>query len=185
MRRAVELLILAIVTAVVMGFLLMGPGCLSPFSHSRSPQVKTISTISQIDAACVQYFQMNHAYPDTVAGIGGGPSMQSIFMAGVRPKPVDQISAAEWDAVSAQLLTLLQTVDRDDFNQIRWPLGHITDAWGATIRYRPARYYPCSATSSVVVDAVNAPHRDSYQLWSPGRDGVDQFGDSDDITNWQ
>ena len=185
MRRAVELLILALVTAVVMGFLLVVPNCLFTIPHRHSPKVKTISILGQIDAACTQYQQVNHAYPDTVAGIGGGPSMQSIFMAGVRPKPVDQISAAEWDVVSAQLLTLLQTVDRDDFNQIRWPLGRITDAWGATIRYRPARYYPYDATASVAVDAVDPPHRDSYQSWSPGRDGVDQFGTGDDITNWQ
>ena len=186
MRRSrftmVELLTVIAVLAVLVFLLFPVFG-----SRRNSPKAATRTTLNELMAACAQYHSMYGAYPDTVSGGDGGPSMQSIFLHGSTPKPADQLSPADWDAVSAQLLLLLQKVDRDHFNFTRWPHGRITDNWNATIRYRPARYSPHDGKSPLSIDAIAPPNQDSFQLWSIGPDGVDQYGasDSDDITNWQ
>ena len=156
-------------------------------SRRQSPKAATRTTLSEVIAACSQYHTLYGVYPDTAPGADGSPSMQSIFMRGTIPRAADQLRPADWDAVAAQLLLLLQNVDRDHFNGTRFAKGRITDTWNATIHYRPARYFPHDGRSLLEIDGSVPPNQDSYQLWSIGPDGVDQYGaaGSDDITNWR
>jgi hypothetical protein len=148
-------------------------------SHRPNPRVKTQAVLMQIDAACLQYHMVFGVFPDD--------GLQAIFMHGATPVPVDRITPAQWDVVGERLMIMLQQIDRDDFTVVRYPQGRITDSWGNTIRYRPALYYPYQEGAPTVLDSVRPPHRDSYQLWSIGSDGVDKFGadDSDDVVDWR
>ncbi len=72
-------------------------------------------------------------------------------------------------------------------NQMGGSYKDLKDAWGITMRYRPAKYYPFSATATATatgIDSENPPAKDSYQLWSCGLDKTDQQGLGDDLTSW-
>jgi len=190
MRRSaftlMELLIVISIIIILMGLLF--PVISMVKNHTK--KVKTVTVINQLDAACSQYKSICGVYPDSdaIAGIllPGGANSQVAVTA---------LKDADWVNVGMSLMAVLQVVDRDNFNSIRYPSGYITDAWNNVIRYRPVRYYPYAQnpgtvnTHPIAIDGQSPPppHQDSYQAWSKGLDEIDQYGDpsSDDITNWQ
>jgi prepilin-type N-terminal cleavage/methylation domain-containing protein len=103
----------------------------------------------------------------------------------------DDLTSNDWTNVAEALLKQLQTVDRGSYvnmNALRDPFtgGGTTSK---VFRYRPAKFYPFKAHSARLIDSEEdtnsqtpsppPPNPDSYQLWSAGPDGTDQFGDRD------
>ena len=106
-------------------------------------------------------------------------------------KPVETVTEATWQTINSDLLRLLSMVAGDEF-RITPDSPYLYDPYGGAgtpmvLRYRPSRYFRFDANATNVIDQDDPPGRDSYQLWSCGRDGIDQFGAkaSDDMTSWE
>ena len=68
--------------------------------------------------------------------------------------------------------------------------GHIGGGKSKVFRYRPARFYPLTHPAANVSpadfpDCDDPPNPDSFQLWSAGANGKDEYGSGDDLPNWR
>jgi prepilin-type N-terminal cleavage/methylation domain-containing protein len=172
------------------------------------------SQMGQIQAALAGYKDANGIYPESYIPSAGATDIYATTLAtgsGTSAVPIpasSPITENAWRALSQALKVQLQTVDPDNFN-INTSNGdprapYIVDPYGTrqlfcVWRYRPARYYPFAAATSTVpvtIDGPNPPNPNSYQLWSCGWDGKDEFGmqlltlngvtiKGDDVPNWQ
>ncbi len=122
-------------------------------------------------------------------------------------KRVNDVQEAQWHRINISLREMLAALGGEDFRthpaiepHILCPIcnapvrDHMLDPFAPfetamVYRYRPSRYYRFDGSNGADVpriDSDDPPGRDSYQLWSCGRDGIDQFGaKSDDITSWR
>lgn len=170
------------------------------WARNSAKTAKCEQQMASIKAAIARYVDVNGSIPDKQLG-GGTDVYATIFRSGTNYKTADDLTSSDWTTIAQTLLEQLQTVDRDNFRDLASMRDPFTGGASATnvFRYRPAKYYPLQATATRFIDgdgqrpdgSTAPPNPDSYQLWSTGLDGKDQFGErvngrkSDDITNWK
>lgn len=186
------------------------------FAQRKARDAKCQTLIGQVKAGLETFRTNIGTYPEGPAGRSANGGLSAIastdsatswsmgFGRGDDVKPVDTITDGHWHTVNASLRNLLAMVSGEEFRTSTstdpcpvcgQPVrinDHIYDPYGTAgvqmvLRYRPARYFRFDSTAKNVIDQDDPPGRDSYQLWSCGRDGIDQYGakDSDDITSWE
>lgn len=212
MRRTgftlVELLMVVAIIAVLAGLLIPLIG----YAKSAAKNAKCEAQLGTIKAALALFKDANGFYPEKFMK-GTKDVYADTFKPGGKYQTADQVTTAGgWDDIAEALLQQLQTVDRDNFRDLSALRDPFTGggAMMKVLRYRPAKFYPLQAHSNWVVDSEEdttdpknpsppPPNPDSYQLWSAGADGRDQYGErqgekvnglrtgrkSDDITNWK
>ena len=184
----IELIMVISIIAVLAGLLIPIIG----YARTLSKNAKCTSQLGTIKASLSLYKDANGFYPEAF----GAPDIYAAeFKSGANYKSVNTIN---WDAIARALLEQLRSVDRGSYsseNSLRDPFtgGGTTSKF---IRYRPAKFYPLTNPTvldvTFMIDSDKPPNPDSYQLWSAGADGKDQYGDrdrttnrkSDDLTNW-
>ena len=174
-----ELLIVISIIMLLMGMLFAG----IRMAKDAAARAKTQSTISQLVAACENYRQVNGKYPEgTVAnppilqrGFNDDPQA---FGLGPYNQPYTAFES-KWDYINGALVDALNQAG-ESFK------APVLDAWKKPIQYRPARYYPYISAAPVRIDGEEPPNRDSFQMWSIGKDKTDNAGElsSDDVTSW-
>jgi hypothetical protein len=165
-----------------------------------------------IEAALAGYRDANGVYPESYGTTPGSTSdiyTTTLSTGGSGSSAVgipasSPITETAWRGLSQALKLQLQTIDPDTF-RIDTSTGdpratYIVDPYGsiqsfAVYRYRPSRYYPFGTSTIITIDGPNPPNPNSYQLWSCGWDGKDEYGQQlltvngvtikgDDMTNW-
>jgi len=186
MRRSgftlIELLIVVGLIVLLMGLLIPAVS----IARTQAQRAKTTTLINMIVGACDLYRNLNGTYPDDA-------KINSILMGTGTPptgNPSTTPTATDWGNVDAELLYLLQSVDREHFST----MSALNDSWGNPLRYRASQYYPYSQNpglnittgTAIIIDSANPPHPDTFQLWSIGQNQKDEQGQpgTDDITNW-
>lgn len=170
-----ELLIVITIIMILMGMIFAG----IRLAREAAKRAKTQATMDQLRAALESYRQTQGKYPEggTFDGLfTGNPKFnESPF----NPLP-DNKPSAKWDDVSKALIESLKEVGVNDFK------SPVVDGWKMSFHYRPALYLPFDDSATETIDKADPPGRDSYQLWSVGRDEMDQGGNvlGDDITSW-
>ncbi len=204
MRRGftlIELLVVITVIAILAGLLIP----LISIALQKAREAKCQAKIANISAAINKYRDANGVVPDRInanafAGSTSiqaadlpvvGQGYQDIFSSGATPKTVDQLSESEWESIGKNIVAQLGTVDRDNFKT----LDDFRDPFGAGIkskvfRYRPARFYSLQITGNASTpltypDSDDPPNPDTFQLWSVGANGKDEYGSADDLPNWK
>jgi len=195
MRRTgftlVELLMVIAIIAVLAGLLIPLIG----YAKTAAKNSKCEAQLGNIKAAFAVFKDANGFYPEKFMA-GTKDTYAETFKPGGTFQTANQVTAAGgWDDIAGVLLQQLQTVDRDNFRDLSALRDPFTSGGptGKVIRYRPAKYYPLLPASADLrlIDSEDPPNPDSYQLWSAGADGKDQFGErvdgrkSDDVTNWK
>ena len=189
----IELIMVISIIAVLAGLLIPIIGN----AKRLAKEAQCRSQLGTIKASLSLYKDTNGFYPEAF----GAPDVYAAeFKSGANYKPANTIN---WDAIARALLEQLKSVDRGSYsseNALRDPF-----TGGGTvskfIRYRPAKFYPLTNPTvpdvTLTIDSDEPPNPDSYQLWSAGIDGKDQYGErqtvnghrvgskSDDITNWK
>jgi prepilin-type N-terminal cleavage/methylation domain-containing protein len=200
MRRTgftlVELLMVIAIIAVLAGLLIPLIG----YAKTAAKNAKCEAQLGTIKAALAVFKDANGFYPEKDFGpLFDNPAKTNAttkyLTVGSKGSSDDRTPKPDWEGVASLLFQALQTVDRDNFrdpNALRDPFttGSPTNK---VLRYRPAKFYPLrpSSTDLYLIDSEDPPNPDSYQLWSAGPDGKDQFGEringkkSDDVTNWK
>jgi type II secretory pathway pseudopilin PulG len=174
-----ELLVVISIIMILMGMLFAGIS-LAKEAAARS---KTQATMSQLVAACESYRQVNGKYPQNTESsttLAKGFNDANAFGTSVPYNKPYNDPSLDWKYINGALVSALNAAG-ESFKD------PVLDAWKMPIRYRPAFYYPYSTTANVaVIDSENPPNRDNFQLWSIGKDKIDQGGElnSDDITSW-
>jgi len=112
----------------------------------KAKQAKAREQLGQIEAALKMYKDVNGMYPEK-----------------------DMTTTAQSN--NAALVIALESVDREHY-AIGTPL---IDPWKNVIRYRPAKALPYTPNSPTLLDSDNPPGGDSYQLWSVGKNGRDDW----------
>jgi prepilin-type N-terminal cleavage/methylation domain-containing protein len=215
-RRAFTLLELLVVISIIAALAaLLVP--IIGIARKAAKDAKCATLMGQVGAALNLYKSANGAFPEQLWSTLASDPFASAFgvtSTGSTPVAVTTITEATWRSVNMTLKTQLQTVDPDTFRNTPSnpnlatpdpsdPGNYIVDPYGtrnlfAVIRYRPARYYPFTGTVSgtnPTIDTANPPNPNSYQLWSCGWDGKDEFGQllwtingmtlkGDDVINW-
>ncbi len=203
MRRGftlIELLVVITVIAILAGLLIP----LISIALQKAREAKCQAKIANISAAINKYRDANGVVPDRInanafAGSTSiqaanlpvvGQGYQDIFGTGAMLQTVDQLSEGDWENIGRNIVAQLGTVDRDNFKT----LDDFRDPFGAGIkskvfRYRPARFYSLKITNGTdpltYPDWDDPPNPDTFQLWSVGANGKDEFGSGDDLPNWK
>jgi prepilin-type N-terminal cleavage/methylation domain-containing protein len=199
MRRTaftlVELLVVISVIAVLAGLLIPMIG----YARTSAKVAKGEAQLGTLKASLALFKDANGHYPEKD---GTGPDevfAKTFTNAGAtgagKYKTAEQVGSTGWNRIAESLLMQLQTVDRDNYRTIdslRDPFSG-GGTKGHVVRYRPAKFYPLLEAAPAVrtIDSEDPPNPDSYQLWSAGPDGKDQYGDrvdgkkSDDLANWK
>lgn len=210
MRRAgftlIELLMVISIIAVLAALLIPLIG----YARTMAKNAKCEAQLGTIKTSMALYKDANGFTPEKYVATNpndftppitppikaGDEVFAKVFTTGVGTSIVYRTAATltsdEWTNVAEALLKQLQTVDRDnyrDINALRDPFtgGGVSSN---VFRFRPAKFYPLQP-AGILIDSENPPNPDTYQLWSAGADGKDQFGErvnnrkSDDITNWK
>lgn len=200
MRRTgftlIELLVVILIIVALAGLLIPLVG----YARTAAKTAKCESQMAGIKAAISRYVDVNGTIPDKQSG-GGRDVYATTFKTGSTYKTADQLTSSDWVTIAGALLEQLQTIDRDNFRDLASLRDPFTGGAAATnvFRYRPAKFYPLQADTRLFIDgdgqrpdgSTAPPNPDSYQLWSTGPDGKDQYGErvngrkSDDITNWK
>jgi prepilin-type N-terminal cleavage/methylation domain-containing protein len=200
MRRSgftlIELLVVILIIVALAGLLIPLIG----YARNAAKAAKCESQMAGIKATLSRYVDINGSLPDKRLG-GGTDTYATTFKTGNTYKTADQLTSSDWTAIAQTLLEQLQTIDRDNFRDLASLRDPFTGGASATnvFRYRPAKFYPLLSDARLFIDgdgqrpdgSTAPPNPDSYQLWSTGPDGKDQFGErvngrkSDDITNWK
>lgn len=182
-----ELLVVMGIIAILGGMIFAGV----QVAKAGALKTKTTSTLNQVAGALLSYRNLSGAYPDT--HILGGKTYLDVFLNGsgtIRTaKEIEADQTANGWILANQLM-----VDQLNLTGQQFP-SPVKDAWGGILRYRPSKHYPYLTTSSdgIRIDEdQNVPGRDSYQLWSIGRDQKNQYGQAefpagkkgDDLTSW-
>ena len=183
--------------------------------HGSVYSMKMGALIGQIQAALQSYRDANGYYPGNVprTKFNGQVSdfYSDTFMQEIGkyklPKLASDLTEADWRIINHELKLALQSVDPDTFRITTSPDdprgSYIVDPSGSkdsfhVFRYRPATFYPLGMVDDkahLAIDSDKPPNPTSYQLWSCGKDGIDEFGEAelningvllkgDDITNW-
>jgi prepilin-type N-terminal cleavage/methylation domain-containing protein len=215
-RRAFTLLELLVVISIIAALAALLVPIIS-IARKAAKDAKCATLMGQIGAALAGYKDANGSFPEQLwQTLGSDPFASAFGMsnAGSTPVAVTSLTEANWRSVNFTLKSQLQTVDPDTFRNtpsnplaatpdLGDPGNYIVDPYGtrnlfAVIRYRPARYYPFNgavSSSNPTIDTANPPNPNSYQLWSCGWDGKDEFGEKlwtingmilkgDDVMNW-
>ncbi len=215
-RRAFTLLELLVVISIIAALAALLVPIIS-IARGAAKTAKCRTLMANIQAALDTYKSVSGAYPEQLwATLGSDPFASTFGMtaAGSTPASVLSVSETGWRTVNLTLKAQLQTVDPDTFRNTpsnpnaatpdpNDPGNYIVDPYGnrqqfRVFRYRPARYYPFTGLLSgttPTIDTANPPNPNSYQLWSCGWDGKDEFGEKlwtvgsqtlkgDDMTNW-
>jgi hypothetical protein len=149
-------------------------------AKESAARAKTQATMTQLVAACESYRQVNGKYPQNTESSSTLPQGFNDSGAFGTTLPYGIYTNFDWKYINGALVSALNAAGES----FKFP---VLDAWKMPIRYRPAFYYPYSTTANVaVIDSENPPNRDSFQLWSIGKDKIDQGGElnSDDLTSW-
>ena len=136
---------------VVMFIIALLMGLLIPavtLVKDKAKQAKAREQLGQIEAALKIYKDVNGMYPE---------------------KNMSPLTTAL--ANNPELVIALESVDREHYT-IGTPL---IDPWKNPIRYRPAKALPYTPNSPTLLDSDNPPGGDSYQLWSVGKNGRDDW----------
>ncbi len=195
-RRAFTLIELLVVIGIMITLmsLIMAGVMLAKRSALRA---KTTGAISTLASAVDQYRSLNNTYPElwiipaplptewatararsSWLGTLATPDdvYKKAFEAG---RPTDD---AVWEGINVQLVYQLGSLISDQAKD-----GKVLDAWKTPLRFRPAKWYPYSASATARVDSENPPGADSFQLWSAGIDTKDDANPGeggDDIPQW-
>ena len=168
-----ELLVVISIIMLLMGMLFAG----IRMAKDSAARAKTQSTISQLVAACENYRQVNGKYPEgtVLLELEFGPSPYSK----VYTPASKTFATMNWESVNLALVDALNQAGES----FKPP---VLDAWKKPIQYRPARYYPYISAAPVRIDGEDPPNRDGFQMWSIGKDKIDNAGEltSDDVTSW-
>lgn len=191
-----ELLVVISVIAVLASLAIPAIG----YAKKMANKAKAQSQIAQIQAGLESFRINNGTYPEKKPAMNPAlttTSWEDIFQgaggtAGKNAKDIDtNKDDDEWMIINQDLLMHLSKIDGERFHYkagdyLRDPFQS-KGKGGGIIRYRPARFYPFdSATTADEIDSEDPPGRDSYQLWSKGPDGEDNFDNlgKDDIVSW-
>lgn len=182
-----ELLVVMGIIAILGGMIFAGV----QVAKASALKTKTTNTLNQVAGALLSYRNLSGSYPDT--HILGGKTYLDVFQNGsgtVRTaKEIEADQTANGWILANQLMIDQLNLAGQQFT------SPIKDAWGGILRYRPSKHYPFLTTSpdGIRIDEdQNVPGRDSYQLWSIGRDQKNQYGQAefpvgkkgDDLTSW-
>jgi prepilin-type N-terminal cleavage/methylation domain-containing protein len=179
----VELLVVISVIAVLAAMLIPMIG----YARNMGRAAKAEAQLGTIKSSLDLFKNANGFYPED-----GGGVFATVFKTGNEYKGVDKLKS-QWETVAEALLLQLQTVDRDNYRTIE-ALRDPFKSGGVqsnVYRYRPAKFYPLVPGAEIRIDGDDPPNPDSYQLWSAGKDGKDQYGQrldgikSDDLLNWK
>jgi prepilin-type N-terminal cleavage/methylation domain-containing protein len=217
-RRAFTLLELLVVISIIAALAaLLVP--IIGIARKAAKDAKCATLMGQIQAALAGYKDANGAFPEQLySNILSDPFVTTFAPGSTTTMPttplgVTTFTEASWRTINYTLKTQLQTVDPDTFRftqanptslpDLTDPGNYIVDPYGTrqlfhVFRYRPARFYPFTGTVSATtptIDTANPPNPNSYQLWSCGWDGRDEYGEKlwtsngvlykgDDVTNW-
>ncbi len=184
----IELLLVISIIAVLAALLIPLIG----YARNMAKNAKGKSQLGTIQAALAHFKDANGIYPEKLVK-GAKDEYERVFKPSGTYKTADQLTSTDWTDIATALLEQLQTVDRDNFRDLASLRDPFTGGAALTnvFRYRPAKFYPLQAGATRLIDSDNPVNADSYQLWSAGLDGKDQFGErvngraSDDITNWK
>ena len=174
-----ELLVVISIIMLLMGMLFAG----IRLAKDAAARAKTQSVISHLVAACENYRQVNGRYPEgTVANppiLPHGFNDSQAFGTGTYDQPFSAFEA-KWEYINGALVDALNSAGES----LKFP---VVDAWKKPIQYRPAKYYPYLPTvSNKRIDGEDPPNRDSFQMWSIGKNTTDEAGEinTDDVTSW-
>ncbi len=205
MRRAgftlIELLMVISIIAVLAALLVPLIG----YAKTMARNAKCEAQLGTIKSSLEIYKSTNGYYPErylaastdtftTPVGVGRDVFNEMFTVGSTTPvtyRTADALSNDQWTTVAEALLRVLQTVDRENYRDLSGLRDPFTGggAGSKVFRFRPAKFYPLAG--SRLIDSENPPNPDTYQLWSAGADGKDQFGErsngrkSDDVTNWK
>jgi prepilin-type N-terminal cleavage/methylation domain-containing protein len=190
----VELLMVIAIIATLAALLIPMIG----YAKTMSRNAKAEAQLGTIKASLNIFKDANGFYPEK--SLTGTPEVFSdVFKKTSNTnddpyKAADAIDNAAWERIANELMLQLQTVDRDNYRNINALRDPFTGGGvnSKVYRYRPSKFYPLSkASGSLFIDQEDPPNPDSYQIWSAGTDGKDQYGEvrngkkSDDIINWK
>lgn len=200
-RRGFTLVELLVVIGVITILSAMAIPAIT-FARRKAQDAKCVTLISQVQAGLESFRTSVGTYPEGPAGRstnGGIAAIASTDAAsswsmglgrGDAVKPVETVTEDTWRSINRDLLQLLSMVAGNEF-RITPDNPYLYDPYSGggeqkVLRYRPSRYFRFDGNATNIVDQDDPPGRDSYQLWSCGRDGIDQFGAkaSDDMTSW-
>jgi prepilin-type N-terminal cleavage/methylation domain-containing protein len=185
----IELLLVIAIIAVLAALLIPMIG----YAKRLAKESKCQAQLGTIKASLALFKDANGSIPGES---NGSDDYKTTFKSGTTTyKTVTQLTSTDWNAIANLLLAQLQSVDRDNFRDISSLRDPYTGGAAAAnvFRYRPAKFYPLEKGVSPIIDSDNPPNPETYQLWSAGFDGKDQYGEndvttgrkSDDITNWK
>lgn len=194
----VELLVVISVLLILMGMIMGGV----MVAKNNAIKVKATSQVQQVAAAIEQYRSLNATYPELLkvpgspvpqawtdalaaeASVTGNTKLSGLSAGDdVYQKAFTSGAVEDWQpAINAALAYQLGSLASDVAKN-----GVFLDPWNKPLRYRPSKYYPFTTSATPLIDSDKPPNPDSFQLWSTGKDMVNQNGESgsDDITNWQ
>lgn len=186
----IELLLVIAIIAVLAALLIPMIG----YAKRLAKESKCQAQLGTIKASLALFKDANGTYPEKF-GDGGNDVYKDTFKSGTTYKTTRQLTSSDWSTIAETLLKQLQSVDRDNFRDISALRDPFTGGAAAAnvFRYRPQKYYPLVMGATPIIDSDNPYNADSFQLWSAGFDGKDQYGEndvstgrkSDDITNWK
>lgn len=215
-RRAFTLVELLVVISVIVVLMALVMGGVMAARNSAT-RTKAVSLINTVAAAVNTYRSLNGVYPEKWAYPVGASTERTAVdaamstngfalpgslaegddvygrcfstaygTAGAAAKTASVVTPAEWAMVNAVLARQLVSIDAS--LAVKGG-GLILDPWGKPLRYRPSKWYPMTgaANSSPRVDAEDAPNLDGVQLWSAGKDKLDDANPGeggDDLGNW-
>ena len=171
MRRSaftlMELLIVISIMMILLGMIMGGV----MYAKNQAMATKTRAAVSDLDSYLQAYRTMSGRFPDD----------QTVFSELASNPTCLSIPTGDWASINTKLSQILK-----DAGQPVKP--SMVDAWAIPLHYRPARFYPYTAGATPAIDSDDPPGltRESFQLWSTGKDKKDQGGEagSDDITSW-
>lgn len=195
MRRAgftlIELLMVISIIAVLAALLIPLIG----YARTMARNAKCEAQLGALKSALELFKNANGYYPEkgfetVFLTTPATTPAEKYFTVGNRSNPNDtgaRLSSSSWESAANLLWQALQSVDRDNFHDLNTLRDPFTGggSGGKVFRYRPAKFYPLRTAGPAIwqIDSEDPPNPDSYQLWSAGADGKDQYSERDPITN--